>query len=145
MSWAARDFSISPGWKAVWGWNRFTFVGFHSPFYVLAQHIVLQEIPSCCGKSSKFMLREMTEFTLGVAAVVFSSVRLGYALWFPKPCYHGKPVGWNCLLPTALLLLEQPGDTAAFARGASRLRHFSQPGGVSRIRLVPRDEAGRES
>lgn len=65
MSWAARDFSISPGWKAVWGWNRFMFVGFHSPFYVLAQHIVLQEIPSCCGKSSKFMLREMTEFTLG--------------------------------------------------------------------------------
>lgn len=40
-------------------------MGFHSPFYVLAQHIVLQEIPSCCGKSSKFMLREMTEFTRG--------------------------------------------------------------------------------
>lgn len=54
-------------------------------------------------------------------------------------------MGRNCLFPTALLLLVQPGDTAAFGRGASCLRHFSQPECMSRIHLLPRDEAGRES
>lgn len=38
----------------------------------------------------------------------------------------------------------QPGDTAVFARGASCLRHFSQPECVSRIHLVPRDGGKRK-